>query len=275
MKNILLNVVWPALYVSEELWRFWFLVIGTILIETFVIKIFLKFSLTKSIIASIVGNCVSGFIGTFVMMWAMLLWHLIIDRLTQGTFANVNWIATFILMCLGSVFLETLTIKRIYKEKIKRLFFPMLIGNFLTYGFIAYVMLTKTDKDPDEARAEQIKYVADKSNFVLLDNSQMKIDTALIKVSYDKNNEILNEKKRWGHRYNLYIPFKKQVENSFQFELRLLGEEYSGGINDNSKDLHLNTLKDTIKVLLEQKNADTSLGWTKPIITDTINFTKQ
>lgn len=37
-------MVWPALYVSETFWKFWFLVIGTIVIELFVIKYFLKFS---------------------------------------------------------------------------------------------------------------------------------------------------------------------------------------------------------------------------------------
>jgi hypothetical protein len=142
MKAILLDMVWPAIYVAETFSEFWFLVIGTIILETFVIKYFLKFSWTKSFIASLVGNCVSGFIGTFVAMWAMLFWHLLADRFVpQATFDNINWVATYILMCLGSVFLETLAIKIIYKERIKRLFPPMLTGNLLSYAFIAFVMI--------------------------------------------------------------------------------------------------------------------------------------
>jgi hypothetical protein len=111
MKIVLLDMVWPALYVSATFWKFWFLVIGTIVIELFVIKYYLKFSWKKSFLASLIGNCVSGFIGTIVMTWAMLFWHLVVDNFVSGTFNIVNWIATYVLMCLGSVFLETVTIK--------------------------------------------------------------------------------------------------------------------------------------------------------------------
>lgn len=270
MKIVLLNMVWPALYVSETFWQFWFLVIGTIFVELFVIKYFLKFSWTKSLILSVIGNLVSGFIGTFIMMWAMLFWHLIIDRLTQATFANINWIATYILMCLGSVFLETLTIKIIYKEKIKRLFLPMLTGNLLSYAFIAFVMITKTDKDPDEVKTEIIKYLPNKQQFVLLDSSKMQIDTCSINISYDKDGKRLNDTKSKG--YSLHIPFTKQKEGSFQFELRIAGNEYAGGINGNSKDLHFMDLSNEYKIVLEQKNPDTAFGWTKPIVTDTLIF---
>lgn len=135
-------MVWPALYVSQTLWKFWFLVIGTIVIELFVIKYYLCFSWKKSFFASLIGNCVSGFIGTFIMTWAMLGWHIIVDPILNGTFNSFNWIATYILMCLGSVYLETHTVSLIYKEPAKKLFLPMLTGNFLSYAFIAIVMIT-------------------------------------------------------------------------------------------------------------------------------------
>lgn len=271
MKIVLLDMVWPALYVSATFWKFWYLVIGTIVIETFVIKYFLKFSWTKSFMVSLIGNSVSGFIGTIVMMFAMILWHAVADNFVpHATFDTINWVATYILMCLGSVFLETLTIKLIYKEKIKRLFLPMLTGNFLSYLFIAFVMVTATDKDPDEFKAEDLKYLPTKQKFVLLDNSTLQIDTSTIRISFDKDNRRLNETKSFG--YNLIIPFKKQFEGSFQFELKILGEENNGGINEESKAFHLTELKDIYTILLEQKNPDTSFGWTKPIITDTLLF---
>jgi hypothetical protein len=271
MKPILLDMVWPAIYVSESLSKFWFLVIGTIILELFVIKYFLKFSWTKSFIASVVGNCVSGFVGTFVMVWAMLFWHLLADRFVpHATFDIINWVATYVLMCLGSVFLETLTISIIYKEKIKRLFLPMLTGNFLSYAFIAFVMITATDKDPDEVRAEEIKYLPTKQQFILLDSSSLQFDTATIRVSFDKDNKRLNDTKSLN--YVMVIPFKKQQENSFQFDLILPNEKYSGGIEENSKNIHFTNLADKYLVLLEQKNPDTSLGWIKPIITDTLIF---
>jgi hypothetical protein len=264
-------MVWPAIYVSQALWKFWFLVIATIVIETFVIKYFLKFGWKKSFIASLIGNCVSGFVGTFIMVWAMLFWHMVADNFVpHGTFGLTNWIATYILMCLGSVFLEALAIRFIYKEKIRRLFLPMLTGNFLSYAFIAYAMFTATSADPDEKRAETIKFLPNKQQFVLLDSSKMHINTATISISIGKNGKRLNDTKSLG--YNLNIPFIKQNQNSFQFDFRALGEEDSKGIDENHKDFHFINLKNEYKILLEQKSPDTSLGWRKPIITDTLIF---
>lgn len=269
MRIILLDMVWPALYVSETFWRFWFLVIGTIFIETFVIKYFLKYSWSKSFIVSFIGNCVSGFVGTFVMMWAMLFWHMLVDSfLPHATFDIVNWVATYVLMCFGSVFLETLTIKLIFKETIKRLFLPMLTGNFLSYAFIAFVMITGNNIDNTVARAEDIKYLSDKQQFTLLDSSTMKIDTAIMRLSFDKNNKCLND----SIGYILNIPFQKQDENSFQFDFMIPGDSYDAGIGDKGKTFHFSKLKDTYQILLQQKNSDKSIGWMKPIITDTLVF---
>jgi hypothetical protein len=144
MRFFLLDMVWPAIYVSEKLTHFWFLVIGTVVIEMIVVKYYFNYSFLKSFVMSLIGNMVSGFIGTFVMMWAMLFWHLLADRFVpHATFDIINWVATYVLMCFGSVLIETITLSLIYKIKIKRLFMPMLIGNLLTYIFIAIVMITE------------------------------------------------------------------------------------------------------------------------------------
>jgi len=262
---ILLNVVWPAIYVYDEVWRFWFLVLATIIIETFTIMAMLKYSLKKSFLASVIGNLVSGFVGTFVMMWAMLFWHLLADNFVfQSTFNIINWVATYILMCLGSVLIETLTIKLIFKDTIKRLFIPLLIGNLLTYSFIAYTMTTKTEKYPNKKRAEQVLYSPTPNNFKLLDSTRLSIFTATTEISYDKDDKILNT------NYVLKILFKKEKPENFQFQLRLVDNEYTGGIEDGRKLIHLDKLTDTVRIVLEQKNPDPDKGWTAPIITDTI-----
>lgn len=271
MKVTIVNMVWPAIYVMGTFYKFWFLVIGTVVLETFIVKYFLKFSWLKSIIISLVGNCVSGLIGTFVMMWAMLGWHMLADRFVpDATFDHINWVATYILMCLGSVFLETLAIKVIYKERIKSLFLPMLTGNLLSYAFIAFVMISATDKDPDEVRTEELKYLPDQQQFILLDSGKLQIDTCTIKVSYDKDNQRINDTKSQG--YSLHIPFKKEKEESFQFEFKILGEENGGGIGENSKSFYFPDLRNEYKIVIEQKNPDKSFGWTKPIITDTLTL---
>ena len=266
---ILLNMVWPAIYVYDEVWRFWFLVFATIVIETFTIMGMLKYSLKKSFLASVIGNLVSGLIGTFVMMWAMLFWHLLADNFVpHATFDIINWVATYILMCLGSVFIETLTIKIILKDTLKRLFIPLLIGNLLTYSFIAYTMATKTDKDPNEKRTEQILYSPIPSSFTLLDSTKLQIFKAKTEISYDKDDKVLNT------NYPLEIQFKKEKPENFQFDLRLVGNKYSGGIEDSRKHIQLEKLTDSIRIVLEQKNPDPNKGWTAPIITDTINFVR-
>jgi hypothetical protein len=157
MMAILGNMVWPALYISEELRNFWFLIFGTVAIEIFIIKAFLKYPWTKSVISSVIGNLVSGIIGTFVMIWAMLAWHAVVDDfLPHATFDTINWVATYLLMCGGSVLLEALTIRIIYKDNLKRLFLPLLTGNLLTYIFIAFSMATANGKDSDEMSVGEV-----------------------------------------------------------------------------------------------------------------------
>lgn len=136
-----LNVIWPAVYVSQAFSEFWFIIFGTIAIELITIRYFLKTSWASSLVMSVVGNLVSGIIGTFIMTYGMFLWHLIADTLFfKATFNPINWIMTFILMCLGSVILEALAVKIILKKNIKKIFIPLLIGNLMSYIFIAILM---------------------------------------------------------------------------------------------------------------------------------------
>ncbi|WP_152287677.1 hypothetical protein [Flavicella marina] len=136
-----LNVIWPAVYVSQAFSEFWFIIFGTIAIELITIRYFLKTSWASSLVMSVVGNLVSGIIGTFIMTYGMFVWHLIADTLFfKATFNPINWIMTFILMCLGSVILEALAVKIILKKNIKKIFIPLLIGNLMSYIFIAILM---------------------------------------------------------------------------------------------------------------------------------------
>ncbi len=256
--------------VDETFWKFWFLVIGDNHYRTFRNQVFSKFSWQKSFYASLIGNCVSGFVGTFVMMWAMLFWHLIVDNFLPGTFNIFNWIATYVLMCFGSVFLETLTIRIIYKEPIKRLFLPMMVGNVLSYIFIAVVMLTATNKDPDEASAKVFKYLPNKQQFILLDSSTLHIDTSTIRVSFDKNNKRLNDTKALG--YNFLILFEQQPPDILEFDLEIPRKDDQTARSDTSKELNFIDFRDEYKVILEQRNPDTFLEWTSPINTDTLIF---
>jgi hypothetical protein len=273
MEIIPFQIIWRAIYLAELLFRFWFLIIGMIIIELFLIKFILKFSWRKSFLASLIGNSISCFLGTIIMIFVMIIWHFLVDWfLPDYTFNLINWVATFLLMLLGSVFLETFAIKIIYKEKIKKIFLSMLIGNFISYAFIAFTII-KREKEKEIFKTEKTLYVPNKKQFILLDKSSLTIDTSSITINYNRDGKCLpNATYRGG--YYLYVPFKKQIKESFQFDLRLLNEEYSGGIADVYKEIYLTKIENEYTVLLEQKNTDTTLAWEKPIITDTIVFKK-
>lgn len=135
-------MVWPAIYVAGTLSKFWVVIVGTIILETFVIRYFLAFTWSRSVWASVIGNLVSGLVGTYIMMWAMIAWHAVADNFVpEATFGAINWIATYIFMCLGSVYLEVLTVRFMYGGKVRRLFLPLLVGNIVSYIFIAVIML--------------------------------------------------------------------------------------------------------------------------------------
>ncbi len=261
-------MIWPAIYVSDTYWRFWFLIIATIVLELFVLKYFLKFSWIKSLGATIIGNLVSGFIGTFVMMWGMLVWHFGADQILNGTFNPVNWIATYIIMCMGSVVLELFTVKAIFKESSRKLFFPLLLGNAFSYAFIAIVMITDTGKDPDVARTAIVKYLPDQQDITLLDSTKIHLDTSVLELTYDENGSLLNSS------YLIKIPFTAGHEDKFNFSLVVPGETSAEGSHANLKFVRFHSRKDTYDIILQQKNPTEGIGWKKPIVTDTLIFRK-
>jgi len=264
------NVVWPALYVFEELQDFWFLVFATIGIETLAIMALMKFSMLKSFFASTVGNLVSGLVGSFIMIWVMLLWHITIDSfLPNATFDKTNWIATYILMCLGSVLIETLAVQFAFKNSFKRLFIPLLVGNLLTYSFIAYKMIEESKTENHKTRTEKVYYEPTPNKFTLLDETWMTLYTGKADIEFDKDNKLIKDE------HCIEVIFEQEISDNFQFEMRLVGSEYSSGIETGRKLLRVNELSDTIRVVLDQKNPTHGVGWKKPIVTDTINFIKR
>ncbi len=269
----LLDMVWPALYVSETFWRFWYLVIGTIIIELFVIKYFLRFSWKKSFYVSLIGNCVSGVAGTFLMTIGMIFWHAIVDNFVHGTFNKFNWVATYVLMCFGSVWLETYTIKIIFKEPIKKLFLPMLTGNLLSYLFIVWIMISPAAQDRWETESEKMKYSASKQQIVLLDHSELKIDSTIMSVWYTRSKKNGNE--ALTADYFMTIHYNRPVNNTergYPFELTILDSSSIGWQNSDSCVFHFSKLQKEYKILLNQRNPDTAVSWLRPIITDTLRF---
>ena len=130
----------------------------------------------------------------------------------------------------------------------------------------------------EEAKANGssvIEYIADKTNFDLLDGTKMQVDTAWTEISFTYHNgkQILDS----TYGFHFSIPYRKQVAGSFTFSFGLVdttNRMFTNGTGEHLSQLCPIHLYDTMQVLLEQKDTDTSKGWMHPIITDTITFIK-
>jgi hypothetical protein len=129
-------------------------------------------------------------------------------------------------------------------------------------------------KEEAAANGSQVLiYVPDKYSFSLLDKTTLFIDTAWTEESFSYHNgkRIIDA----SNGYHFSIPIIKKVPDSFTFMLSLAdthNQAFTNGGGEKLIQLCPQTLYKEIKVLLEQKDPDTSKGWTNPIVLDTITF---
>lgn len=268
--TISLNFIWPAVYVAEGVYQFWFLVFLTIAIELFALRFLARLSWKTAAIVSVAGNIISGSVGTFVMSFAMICWHVLFDwAMPQATFDRINWVVTYILMCLGSVVIETFSVSLFLRQTFKKLFLPMLCGNLITYAIIAILMI-KAEKESEVARTETIRYVPNISRFTLDDQNEVDCDSAWIALKYNPEGKQLHE------TYTLEIFFREADEGSFGFDLRRMGADSLSdlGIEKNRKTISSEKIESEYHILIQQKNPDTAIGWRRPVVTDTVVFRK-
>lgn len=268
--TISLNFIWPAVYVAESVYQFWFLVFLTIAIELVAVRFLAGLSWKTAAIVSVAGNIISGSVGTFVMSFAMIFWHVLFDwAMPQATFDRINWVMTYILMCLGSVVIETFSVSLFLKQTFKKLFLPMLCGNLITYAIIAMSMM-KAEKESQVARTETIRYVPNISRFTLGDQNEVAFDTSWIAVKYNAEGKQLHE------TYTLEIFFREAADDSFGFDLRRMGADSLSdlGIEKNRKTISSEKIENEYHILIQQKNPDTAIGWRRPVVTDTVVFKK-
>ena len=131
-------MTWPAVYVFSKIQDFWFLIFVAIVIESILLRVITKFDWKKSILVSSIGNIIANFVGSYLMIWVMLLWHCIVDTTVfHKTFNPINWGVTFICMCFGTALIEAFITKVLFKKKIKKTYLPLAFGNMICYLIIA------------------------------------------------------------------------------------------------------------------------------------------
>ena len=116
-------------------------------------------------------------------------------------------------------------------------------------------------------------YVADKNKFKLLDGTTMTTDTAWTEVSFTYSNgeRVLDS----SYGFHFSIPFRQADPDNFSFSFSLLdttNRMFTNGMDSNLTQLCPKRLYDEMRIVLEQKDPDTSKGWTNPIVTDTIIY---
>jgi len=131
------DVIWPAIYVLDSYYRFWYLAILTVVVEAIAISKIVKINGKKAFLISLVANAFSATIALYICTFSMIGWHFIVDNFTRGTFNTFNEVATIIIMFILSVLLEGLVVKFIWKYKIKEIAISLSIGNLISYSVIA------------------------------------------------------------------------------------------------------------------------------------------
>jgi hypothetical protein len=130
------NAVWPALYVVDSHFRFWYVAIIGLFLEAGVLRFGLIPDIKKALFVSFMGNILSGTAGIYILVFGMVGWHLVVDIFVPGSFALFNKMATIGLMLIGSVLLETLAVRGIWKYPIWKTLPLLILGNMLSYGVI-------------------------------------------------------------------------------------------------------------------------------------------
>ena len=119
-------------------------------------------------------------------------------------------------------------------------------------------------------------YIPDKYAYKLLDNTTLKIDTTWAETMWckDAQGNIIKTEKAG---YNLVVPISKAIHNSFTFDFELedkTNQAFTNGMEDDRCVLNPKHLKDSIILIIDEKNPDTAYGWIKSLSTYRIKLTK-
>lgn len=130
------DIIWPALYVAESHFRFWYVVVIGMLLEFGFLRWRLITDTKKALLVAIIVNALSATVGVYLLIFGMLGWHRIFDNFVNGTFSLINKISTIGLMFIGSTFLEMLIARVIWKYPLRKTLPAFILGNAMSYSVI-------------------------------------------------------------------------------------------------------------------------------------------
>lgn len=164
----------------------------------------------------------------------------------------------------------------------KRWYFYFLIIVLLLIGYLFHWVNKVSDKAEGHFGSSETKdfsinnnlFISDYSclndTIILLDNRIVVIGNTWTEVMWSYHNKKPKDAEHFG--YNLHIEYVGQNDD-FVFSFDLLdknNQAFTNGMPENDCILHPKSLRDTIEVVIEEKNPDPDIGWMEPIITDTL-----
>ncbi len=152
-----------------------------------------------------------------------------------------------------------------YKVLIVLLYFVSLI-------YIVFNYFPKNAYDKYLTHTKIYTYLPTQGNKTLLDNSTLKIDSAISDIDYYSN------KKTFEKDVNFTIYFTSPHKENVPFSFKALDStnEFGGSSSQiKYKELYLRKLKDSIKIIVQGFNFTNDKEWDDPRNTDTIVFVKR
>lgn len=146
---------------------------------------------------------------------------------------------------------------------------------FLYFVSLVYILINYFPRDAYDKYLTHTKtytYLPTYNNKTLLDNSTLKIDSAISDIDYYSNKKTFEK----DLSFTIYFtsPYKENVPFSFK---ALDSTNQFGGSSSQIKykELYLKKLDDSIKIILEEVSLRNNIGWDNPKNTDTIVFVKR
>ena len=122
------NVVWPSLYILEGMLS-WYVILLGFVVEIIFVKYFLKETYLKSVLIAFIMNLISTVLGLILIPLSGLVGEILLIPFGTGTFHFTHWLLSYILAILINVVIEGLTVKFIFKNKFKKLFWWLFMEN--------------------------------------------------------------------------------------------------------------------------------------------------
>lgn len=154
---------------------------------------------------------------------------------------------------------------KVYKVLIILLYFLSLV-----YILINYFPRNAYDKYLTDSKI--YTYLPIENNKTLLDNSTLKIDSAISSIDYYSNKKTFEK----DLSFTIYFTSRHKENVSFSFKALDSTNEYGGSSSQiRYEELYLRKLNDSIKIILEEVDFKNNIGWDHPKNTDTIVFVKR